>query len=252
MWPQGGSSTASTTSDGHQFHDHPHAAVEREPSAPVAQSRAVAEAIRQGMLDGDYVPGQRLIEEDIARRYSSSRFLVRRAFDELATECLIDRLPNRGSRLRHLSVSTAIELYAARGALDALVAANAALRTTSRDARSLATRRAEIIRASTHDDVGQFGRVRSACTSLLVEISGQTEAGRLAEQTTSRLWWYRRHLALGRRPPRVAVKDTIALIDAVRARDAHAAQHAVSSHTSAVCAALRNHAAAGSVTVYDR
>ena len=210
-----------------------------EQSVATSQWKVVADAVRQGMLNGEYVPGQRLAEDDLARRYSSSRFLVRRALDQLAAEDLVDQLPNRGARLRQPSVATAIELYTARGALDALVATEAASIATSYLARSLTVVRGELVRAAHDNDVCRFGRARAETADLLGAISGQVEGGRLAKQTTMRLWWYRRRLVTGRRPPHVVVNDIVTLIDAVHARDATAAREAVSAHLSAVCVALR-------------
>src|SRR3712207_2428469 len=65
-------------------------------------------AIRQAIVDGDFAPNQRLIEADLSASFGASRAAVRTALFELANEGLIDRLPNRGSRVRAISLEEAI------------------------------------------------------------------------------------------------------------------------------------------------
>lgn len=203
-----------------------------------SQWQSIADAMRSSILEGEYAPGQRLIEEEVALRYSSTRFNVRRALDELTAQRLLEQLPNRGARLHRVPVATAIELYAARGALDALVATNAARRARAQDQAELSALREKTLIAATEGDVAQFEHLRTMCAHLLGTVSNQTEAGVMVEQATARLWWHRRRLVFGPRPPRIAVHDVVAVIDAVMARDDSAAQVAVISHNEAVRAAL--------------
>ena len=63
----------------------------------------VVNGIIQGVREGRYVPGQRLIASDLAEDFATSRAPVREALHVLAGEGVVDLIPNRGARIRRLS-----------------------------------------------------------------------------------------------------------------------------------------------------
>ena len=63
--------------------------------------RHVAEsALRTAIADGDLLPGARLVEADLVAMLGVSRGNVRLAIDALAAEGLVERIPNKGARVR--------------------------------------------------------------------------------------------------------------------------------------------------------
>jgi len=64
---------------------------------------AALSAIRQAILRGDLIPGQRLVESDIAEQMGMSRAPVRGALRQLETEGLVVSEPHRGSFVAELS-----------------------------------------------------------------------------------------------------------------------------------------------------
>jgi DNA-binding GntR family transcriptional regulator len=67
--------------------------------------------------------GQRLVEADLAEQYGVVRSGVRAALLDLSAEGLVERIPQRGSRVRTLSLEEAIEVTEARMVLESLCAA---------------------------------------------------------------------------------------------------------------------------------
>ena len=55
------------------------------------------------ILNGEFEPGERLIEMKIARQMNTSQAPVREAIRELESTGLLETLPNRGSRIRKVS-----------------------------------------------------------------------------------------------------------------------------------------------------
>ena len=82
--------------------------------------------LREAIVSGEYAPNQRLIEADLSATYGASRAAVRTALLELSAEGLVDRLPNRGSRVRAIPLAEAIEILEVRMNLEGLCAAKAA------------------------------------------------------------------------------------------------------------------------------
>src|SRR5690606_19562717 len=66
---------------------------------PMQRSRvdSVYDQIRQGILDGEYRPSQRLVETQLAETYHAGRHIVRLALERLRAEGLVTIGPNRGA-----------------------------------------------------------------------------------------------------------------------------------------------------------
>ncbi|HEY0236446.1 MAG TPA: GntR family transcriptional regulator [Afipia sp.] len=106
------------------------------PSAPQDKAKAksthgggvnaVVDQIRQGLANGRYVPGQRLVEADLSRTMAVSRGPLREALKLLSSEGLVELVPNRGAIIKRLTRSELNDLFAIRAALESLAAGLAA------------------------------------------------------------------------------------------------------------------------------
>ncbi|MGH3179664.1 MAG: GntR family transcriptional regulator, partial [Streptosporangiaceae bacterium] len=109
-------------------------------SAPVAGAigrRLAVERLRQAVLAGDMAPGQRLVEEELAGMLGVTRASLRAALFDLAADGLVERIPNRGARVRAVTRDEAVAITECRMALEGLCAAKAAERVTEPDAARL-------------------------------------------------------------------------------------------------------------------
>lgn len=89
------------------------------------------EKIYQRIVEGSYLPGQRLIEQRIAEELNVSRTPVREAFRRLETAGLIVVERNRGAEVRSISRQELVDLYELRSRLEALATERAAERVTA-------------------------------------------------------------------------------------------------------------------------
>lgn len=97
----------------------------------------LADAIAEAILAGQFAPGNRLDEQQLANRYSVSRTPVREAFRQLANSGLIEIKPRRGAFVAIVSPSQLEELFGAMGELEATCARLAALSMTPTERRRL-------------------------------------------------------------------------------------------------------------------
>jgi DNA-binding GntR family transcriptional regulator len=110
------------------------------PGGPQAGEAARAHAfaaIRQAILSGDLAPGRRLVEEDLASALGVTRQSLRAALLDLTAEGLVERVPNRGARVRVVTAEEAVAITECRMALEALCAVKAAQRITDDEAAQL-------------------------------------------------------------------------------------------------------------------
>src|SRR6478752_7596751 len=109
----------------------------RETAAGNLSASALVDVLRSAIIRGELVPKQRLVEADLADEYGASRGNVRVALSELSVEGLVERVQNRGARVRAVSVDEALEITEVRAALEALCARKAAERATESDIAEL-------------------------------------------------------------------------------------------------------------------
>lgn len=199
----------------------------------------VTDLIRDAIVRGEYSPNQRLIEADLSSTFSASRATVRTALLELASEGLVERLPNRGSRVRAISLDEAIEILEVRMGVEGLCAAKTAMNISDEDAASLEGLRDEMVESVSEGDLVEYSRLNQYLDVRIRELSRHATAsdvlGRLHAQSV------RHQFKLSSRPQRakVSVHQHAAIIDAIVARDPDAAEQAVRSHLLSVIDALR-------------
>jgi DNA-binding GntR family transcriptional regulator len=92
--------------------------------------QAVLDALRAGIIAGQYAPGERLLEDHIAHELDVSRNPVREALQALALEGFVELEPRRGARVATVSRQKAQDLFEVREALEGLVSRLAAERRT--------------------------------------------------------------------------------------------------------------------------
>ncbi|WP_024800649.1 GntR family transcriptional regulator [Nocardia sp. BMG51109] len=101
------------------------AAEENTESAP---REAIAHAVREDILAGRLVPGDRLREADLARRFEVSRVPIREALSQLHSEGFVTLVRYRGATVSDTAGAAALELVQIRRGLEVLAAQLAAER----------------------------------------------------------------------------------------------------------------------------
>ena len=109
-----------------------------EPQPPPAKDErqgghSIAARIRRAVALGEIVPGQRLLQRDVAEQYGVSITPVREAFMQLAAQGFIAIDPNRGAVVVLRSPEEIRELYEIRKVLETLATVKAAKRMTTLD-----------------------------------------------------------------------------------------------------------------------
>lgn len=84
-------------------------------------SQKIAAGLRDAILSGDYSPGERLVQEEIAERFGGSRIPVREALRDLESEGLVVFVANAGARVAGLSLAECIEVYQMRERIEPLL-----------------------------------------------------------------------------------------------------------------------------------
>jgi DNA-binding GntR family transcriptional regulator len=101
------------------------------------RTERLAGQISNAILSGEFVPGSRLDEQQLAQRFGVSRTPVREALRQLAASGLIDLRPRRGALVASVTPEGLETLFAAMGEMEASCARLAAIRMTPLERRRL-------------------------------------------------------------------------------------------------------------------
>ena len=140
----------------------------------------VYSGVLQGLYEGRFVPGQRLVESDLSAIYQVSRNSVREALSRLAAERVILLSPHRGAQVRLLTRSEAKGVLEVLELLVGLSGRLAAERIDERNAKSHFTSVFEkLLSFEKRSDSLDFLKARNAFYRSLAEIGGNDELMRV-------------------------------------------------------------------------
>jgi DNA-binding GntR family transcriptional regulator len=84
-------------------------------------SHRIADSLRAAILDGSYLPGERIRQEEVAARSGASRIPVREALRMLHSEGLVTLVANSGAWVTRLTLAECVETYLIRERLEPLL-----------------------------------------------------------------------------------------------------------------------------------
>lgn len=88
----------------------------------------IKEVLLERILEGDYEPGERLVETQIAQELGISQTPLREALRELEILRFVVSEPFKGTRVREVSREEILEIYPVRAALEEVAAREAAIK----------------------------------------------------------------------------------------------------------------------------
>jgi DNA-binding GntR family transcriptional regulator len=205
--------------------------------ASAAQEMAES-AIRVAISRGDMPPGYRLIEAELVALTGVSRSAVRLAIDALTAEGLVERIPNKGARVRVVSTEEAVAITECRMPLEGLLARKAAERITDAEAGRLRAHLGTMTAAVDSGDVLKYSELIQQLHGMVGEVARHPIAADLVGRLQAQLVRHQFRLSLRPGRPRVSLGALSELVDAITDRDPDRAEAAAVTHFRSVIAAL--------------
>jgi DNA-binding GntR family transcriptional regulator len=204
-----------------------------------ARQHALAQ-LRQAILHGEMAPAQRLVENELAEQFGVTRASIRAALIDLEAQGLVERIRNRGSRVRVVTVEEAIAITECRMVLEGLCAAKASVAASDEQLAELTDLGTAMTKAVADGEPVTYSDLNHELHARIREFSGQRTAVELLERLNAQLVRHRFQLALRPGRPQQSLSEHLAMIEAIRARDPQAAEEAVRAHLTSVIDAFRD------------
>jgi DNA-binding GntR family transcriptional regulator len=183
-------------------------------------------------------PGQRLVEEELASMLGVTRASLRAALIDLAAEGLVERVPNRGARVRVVSLAEAVAITECRMALEALCAVKAAQNVTDAEAAQLRELGKNLTHAVADGNPLKYSELNRELHRRVGVISRQAVAVSLLERLHAQIVRHQFQLALRPGRPETSLAEHLAILSAIADRRPDDAEQATRRHLSSVIEAL--------------
>ncbi|KAJ54993.1 hypothetical protein ACMU_14635 [Actibacterium mucosum KCTC 23349] len=183
-------------------------------------------------------PGAILRKPELSERLGVSRSPLTEAFARLSADGLVDIVPQSGSRVTYLSLDEIYEASFLRTALEVAAVRHVAAHRDAHQMEALERNLRLLTFQAGEGDLQAFFEVDEAFHALLFQFTGYKRAGTLV-RTVSLQLTRARHLIL---PQEGRVESTLAehaaIMSAIRAGNAAAAQAAMEAHLDLVAERL--------------
>lgn len=190
----------------------------------------IAEGIRAGIVAGDYPPGTRIRQEEVAARFGASRVPVREALRLLEYEGLVRLVANTGAWVARLTLAECEEIYQMRERLEPLLLRYSAPQLTPAQLEDLAGRAREI--SACGDDTESFLALDRAFHLAAYAGAETSQLGALVVKLWNTTAPYRRAFVASWEPEsrRIANEEHHLIVAALRDGDVEDAERVLAGH----------------------
>jgi DNA-binding GntR family transcriptional regulator len=203
-----------------------------------AARNSAEQSLRAAISRGDLPPGHRLVEADLAALLGVNRSSVRSAIDTLIAEGLVERIPNRGARVRIVSTDEAVAITECRMPLEGLLAGKAAERITDAEIARLRTHVHAMGEAVDSGDLLKYSELIQQLHGFLHDAARHPIAAGLVARLQAQLVRHQFRLSLRPGRPRVSLRELGDVVDAVADRNPARAEAAAVAHVRSIIDAL--------------
>lgn len=189
-----------------------------------------ASQLREMIASGEFKPGDRISEGELAAMFGISRTPMREAVKMLAAENVLEILPNHGARVRLIDAAELADMLQVIAVLEATAGEQACASVTDRQIDELQALHDDMLKAWEADDrAGYFERNRQI-HDRIVQMSGNATLQRLYHSLSGRIQVARYSSNKTIEQWRKAVGEHEDMLRHLRARDAKALFETMREH----------------------
>lgn len=189
----------------------------------------ITDDLRDALVRGEFSPGERITEEDVAARYSVSRGPVREAFRQLAVERLV-RSSRSGTYVIGVGEEDIAELYLLRKAIETLAATLAMDRTSPNGWGEMEQTVRALEEAADRNDEVTFAAEDIHFHSLIYKLSGHQRLNDVWHQYSPILMRLLQETIIDRGDLHPVAQKHRLLLDLLKAKDETAVTEELHSH----------------------
>ena len=203
------------------------------PPLPIARRplhEEAADRLRDLIVQGSLAPGSRLNERMLTAQLGVSRTPLREAFKVLATEGLVELLPNRGAIVSEIDPVRVAETLAVMGALEALAGELACASATDGQINEIRSLHQEMLANHARGNLAGYFKFNQAIHLKIVKYSGNAVLFHAYRQLNANVRRARYMANLSQERWDAAVREHGEILDALASRDVARIRRLLAEH----------------------
>jgi DNA-binding GntR family transcriptional regulator len=190
----------------------------------------VFEQLKKMIFDGEFRPGNRIIESEVAESIGISRTPVREALHKLEAERLIVRLPKGGYVVKGMSISEIEEIFDIRVLLESFAGYLAAKRWNDKQLAPLEEKLKEFEKYLLINDLKELTRVNTEFHELLYALSKSPKLIQMINNLRDEIFLLREILLESMKMGSLSHNDHKEIIKAIKNREAEKVERLLKEH----------------------
>lgn len=207
--------------------------------SPVPVRELAADALRQAIIRGDLLPGERLVEPELAKRMGVSRPSIREALSQLAAEKLVTIVPNKGPSVANITWKEAQDIYHVRSLMEGEAAYLFAGCARKEDLAGMRKALREFERAIARDDASGLVSSTAVFYTIMLNGCGNYVIAEVLAGLNARIGVLRARSMSRPGRARHSLAEMTAMLDCMENADPEGARAAAHTHVRAAAAAAR-------------
>ncbi len=147
--------------------------------------------LRQAILTGRFMPGDRLMEIQLASQMGVSRTPVREAIKNLKSEGLVEMVPNKGAYVSGISEKGVMDVLEVRRTLEGLAVSRAVRRIDGEGLKALNEARLECAQASADGKIHEMADADIRFHDVILSSTGNDRLVEIMNNLADRIYRYR-------------------------------------------------------------
>ena len=151
----------------------------------------IGEFLTQAIMDGQFTSGQRLVENELQRRFGVSRTPIRESFRILEKKGLIHNIPRKGTYVRKITQKDIEENFPVRANLESLAARLALPFLTPHDLEKMEACFSRMSGAGKNNDFKSYLKYHTQYHDVFIRASRNDTLIELLENLRNQAIWFR-------------------------------------------------------------
>ncbi len=205
----------------------------------------VFHTLREAILRGDILPGERLMEMQLATRLGVSRTPIREAIRMLEQEGLARTIPRRGAVVAGMTEKDMRDVLEIREALEELSVQVACDRITPEEIARLGRNKVDFERSLDTGDIKQMARADVEFHDVIYQATDNSKLIGMLNNLREQMYRYRVEHLKNPENHRQILADHEAIYEGIARRDKEAATEVIRRHIASQADAVKNVIRAG-------
>ena len=206
----------------------------------VTQTEMAYDYIRQRILNGEYHPSQKLIENRLAEEINVSRNTIKKALMMLERENLVEVAVNKGATIKAFTLNEMMNYLEIRGVLEGLIGRRAAVNITDNDLEFIEKVFVEMCDLIEENNFNEYSKKNSIFHQIIYRAANNPEAVKVIHTIKTQLsrLYFRTILIPGRKEQ--SINEHEAILRALQRRDPVKSEEALKKHVMNVRELIEN------------